>query len=244
METQVEDSGKYRIRLRDMAASERPQERLERLGPGALSDTELLAMLLRSGSSSQDVITLSSRLITEAGSLKALLTWSETDFQKMNGIGKVKALQLLTVMEIARRVLSTAESEDPLVLEEPQQVFHYFFPKLAGLAVERFYICALNRRNGLIRDFEITSGTATSSLVHPREVFRPAIQWSATAIIAVHNHPSGDPTPSPADIQVTRKLKAAAAALEVDFLDHVIIGNPGIGHGNPGYYSFSEAGLI
>jgi DNA repair protein RadC len=169
---------------------ERPQERLEHFGAAALSDTELLAMLLRSGSRGMNVLTLASRLITEAGSLAGLIAWTETDYRRLKGIGRVKALQLVTVMEVARRVLGQRPGEAPL-LNRPELVFAHFQTLVAGLAVEKLWALCLNRKNRLIKRVEVTSGTATGSLVHPREVFRAAIREAATTVICVHNHPSG-----------------------------------------------------
>lgn len=232
------------VRLKDLAVHERPQERLVQHGPGPLSEVELLALLLRSGGRNLDVLGISRLLLERAGSLKALIRWTPEDFQEIPGIGKVKALQLITVMEFARRVLRESETTTPPQMDSPDAVFAHFRFSFAGLDVEKFFTLALNRKNRLIREFEITSGTATSSLVHPREVFRDAIRVSATGIIAVHNHPSGDPSPSSADIQVTRMLKEAGKTLDLPLLDHVIIGDPDRDPRHQGYYSFSEAGLI
>jgi DNA repair protein RadC len=230
-------------RLKELAVGERPQERLEKHGAAALSDTELLAMLLRSGTQGHDVLTLASRLISEAGSLAGLIAWTEKDFRRLKGIGRVKALQLLTVMEIARRVLSQQAGDAPL-LENAALVAAYFAPIAAGLQVEKFWVLCLNRKNRLIKRVEITSGTASSSLVHPREVFREAIREGALAVICVHNHPSGDPAPSSPDINVTRQLRDAAKTVGIDLIDHVIVGQKSRDPVGPGYYSFRAAGLI
>ncbi len=231
------------LRLRDLAVNERPQERLEKHGPAALSDTELLAMLLRSGSKELDVLSLSTRIISEAGSLAGLLTWSESDFKKLNGIGRVKALQLITVMEMARRVLLD-DKENPPNFTTPKGVYEYFAPLAAGLEVEKFWVLCLNRKNRLIKRIEVTSGTASNSLVHPREVYREAIRLSASGIICAHNHPSGDPSPSSADLQITRVLREAAKTVEIDLLDHVIVGRPKSDPTGKGYYSFTDSGIL
>jgi DNA repair protein RadC len=230
-------------RLREMTANERPQERMGRLGPGALSDTELLAMLLRSGTRGHDVITLSARLISEAGSLAGLITWNEADFRQLKGIGNVKALQLITVMEVARRVLGQQSGEAPL-LNRGDLVSAYFQPLVRGLQVEKFWVLCLNRKNRLLKRIEVTSGTATAALAHPREVFREAVRAAASAVICVHNHPSGDPAPSTADIHVTRQLREAARTLDIEMLDHVIVGQPATDPAGLGYYSFRTAGLL
>ncbi len=230
-------------RLRETAVAERPQERLEKFGAGALSDTELLAMLLRSGTRGHDVLTLATRLIGEAGSLAGLIVWRADDFEKLKGIGRVKALQLVTVMEVARRVVGQQTGESPL-LNRADLVTAYFQPVVFGLEVEKFWVLCLNRKNRLIKRVEITSGTATAALAHPREVFRAAIRESATAVVCVHNHPSGDPAPSAADLQVTRQLREAARAVDIELLDHVIVGRSGADPLGRGWFSFRDAGML
>jgi DNA repair protein RadC len=230
-------------RLQIMPAGERPQERLERLGAAALSDTELLAMLVRSGTRGQDVVTLCSRLISEAGSLAGLLAWHEADFRSLKGIGRVKALQLVAAMEVARRAISLPPRESP-VLNRADLIAAYVESVASGLEVEKFWVLCLNRRNRLRKRVEVSSGTATAALAHPREVFRSAIREAASAVVCVHNHPSGDPSPSAADIQLTRQLREAAAAVDIPLLDHVIIGRRGADPLGRGYYSFREAGLL
>jgi len=231
------------LRLRDMAVAERPQERLIRHGPSALSDTELLAMLLRSGTRGHDVLSVASRLLAEAGSLAQLITWREADFSRIKGIGRVKALQLMPVTEIARRILKQQGGEAP-VLDRPELIFRHFQPITAGLEVEKFWVLCLNRKNRLIKRVEITSGIATASLAHPREVFREAIREGAVAIVCAHNHPSGDPQPSAQDMQMTRQLREAAKTVAIDLLDHIIIGRPSADPRGLGYYSFRAAGFL
>ncbi len=232
------------LRLKDLAVHDRPQERLEQHGPRALSDTELLAMLLRSGSRGHNVISIAQRLIAEAGSLSALVRWTEPDFRRLTGIGRVKALQLVTVMEIVRRARENGPPPEEQVLNRPEIILAHFQHQLSGLAVEKFWVLCLNRKNRLLKQVEVTSGTATSSLAHPREVFREAIRHGATAVVCVHNHPSGDPAPSAADVQVTRQLREAAKAVDIDLLDHVIIGRPTADPLGRGFYSFRESGVL
>ncbi|MEM7790789.1 MAG: DNA repair protein RadC [Verrucomicrobiota bacterium] len=230
-------------RIKDMIASERPQERLERKGPSALSDRELIAMILRSGPKGIDVVTMSGQLLEKAGSLNNLLKWSAEDFRQVHGIGRVKALQLIAIMEFAKRILHKGEGLER-IFDTPEMVTEHFRTIIAGLEIEKFWVLCLDRKNRLIRRIEATSGTATSSLVHPREVFREAIRLSATAVIGVHNHPSGDPLPSKADIQITRKLREASKVIGIDLLDHIIVGDRNKDPQRLGYYSFSDAGLI
>ena len=230
-------------RIKDMVASERPQERLEQYGADALSDREILAMILRIGPRGADVLTLSGQLINEAGSITNLLRWSAEDFRKIRGIGPVKALQLLAVMSFAKRVLKEDSSREVL-FKSPEIVTQYFRTLTAGLEVEKFWVLCLNRKNRLLRCVESTSGTATNSLVHPREVFREAIRLSASAIIAVHNHPSGDPSPSNADIKITQQLNEAGKTVGIHLLDHIVLGQKSRDPQGIGYYSFKETGLI
>ncbi|MEO6244860.1 MAG: DNA repair protein RadC [Opitutaceae bacterium] len=230
-------------RLRDTAAAERPQERLEKHGANALTDAELLAMLLRSGTQGQDVLTLATRLVEQAGSLAGLITWQASDFRKLKGIGRVKALQLVTVMEVARRVVGQQKGDEPL-LGRADLIFDYCQHFAAGLEVEKFWVLCLNRKNRLAKRVEVTSGTASATLAHPREVFRVAMRESAAAIVCVHNHPSGDPSPSAPDLQITRQLREAARTVDIPLLDHVIIGRAAADPIGRGYFSFRESGLM
>ncbi len=229
--------------IRDLPIADRPQERLEQNGVRSLTDKELLAMILRSGQKGRDVLTVAQSLIDAAGGLSGLRNWQVEDYMAVKGIGKVKALQLIVVLEIHRRCLIEDGSEEA-VFDNPEVVARYLRSVAHGLEVEKFWTISLNRKNRLIKLVEVTSGTATASLVHPREVFREAIRVGAAAIIVAHNHPSGDPAPSRADIQVTRQLREAAKTVGIDLLDHVIIGNKGKDPMSLGYYSFNDGGLI
>lgn len=221
---------------------ERPQERLQSKGPAALSDAELLAILLRSGTRGHDVMRVSHEVLQERGSLRGLLRLTAEDLQEHPGIGRVKALQLQATIEIARRILSTGEAA-PL-MDNPQRIYEWLRPMADGEPVEKFWVLSLNRKNRLLSCRPVTSGTATASLVHPREVFREAIRNSASALVCAHNHPSGDPSPSQADIRATRQLREAAKVIQLDLLDHVIVGQQEHDPAGSGYYSFAEAGLL
>ncbi|MDP2137822.1 MAG: DNA repair protein RadC [Candidatus Didemnitutus sp.] len=231
------------LRVKDLAVNDRPQERLQKLGATALSDTELLALLLRSGGKGNNVITIAQQLLSEAGSLAALVKWSEADFQRRRGIGRVKALQLVALMEVARRVLASGSDAEP-ILNRPELVRDHLQAAVSGLMIEKFWVLCLNRKNRLIKQVEVTSGTATSSLAHPREVFREAIRHGATAVICAHNHPSGDPTPSAADVQITRQLREAAKAVDIDLIDHIVLGRATADPSGTGFYSFRQAGVL
>lgn len=229
-------------RIKDMMPGERPQERLEKQGVKALSDKELLAMILRSGPRGVDVLSMSEELLKKATNLNNLLRLSAEEFQAIRGIGKVKSLQLIAVMEFARRILQ----QDPkdLVFNNSEAVAEYFETTVVGQDVECFWVLCLDRKNRLLKCIEITRGTATGCLAHPREVFKQAIQINACAIIAVHNHPSGDPAPSQADKRITKQLHEAAEIIGIQLLDHVIVGQRPNDPKGVGYYSFNEAGWV
>lgn len=231
------------LRIAEFQAHDRPQERLERQGPAALRDAELLAVILRCGTPGSNVLKVSEELLREAGSLARLLSWRSEEFQRIRGIGRVKALQLVSLLEIARRIQQEGLGPSPL-LREPESVADFLAPCAKGLEVEKLWVLSLNPRARLIRCTEISSGTATASLVHPREVFREALRLSATAVVVAHNHPSGDPQPSSADIAVTRQLKESARILGIDFLDHVIVGRAEADPAGRGWFSFRTAGLV
>lgn len=229
--------------LAEIPLSERPQERLERLGPTGLRDTELLAILLRSGSRGHGVMKVAETLLNEAGSLPALNAWSARDFMRQHGIGRIKALQLASLMEIARRMNSVPEHPQPL-MREPSDIARYLSSRTTGLEVEKFWTLCLNTRRRLIRCVEVTSGTATASLAHPREVFREAIRLSASCVAIAHNHPSGDPEPSSSDVGITRQLREAARVMGIELVDHIIVGRPEMDPSGRGFFSFRLAGLM
>ena len=153
-------------KLLEIAESERPQERLNRLGASALSDSELIAMILRSGRKGYNVLSVASSLLQTAGSLPELISWSDSEFMRIKGIGKVKASQLIVVIEICRRILA-AEDGTPPILDTPERVFNFMRSRAIGLEVEKFWTICLNRKNRVMRLKEATSGTANNSLAHP-----------------------------------------------------------------------------
>jgi DNA repair protein RadC len=227
-----------------MAVSEQPPQRLENFGVRAVSDTELLAIILQgNGTRPELAIQIATGLIAEAGSIAGLVAWDALDYRQTKGIGRIKGLQLTAVAEIARRMMAGARASAPLLNRADLAAAH-LAPSVAGLHIEKFWVLCLNRKNRLIKQVEITSGTATAALAHPREVFRAAVRESASALICAHNHPSGDPAPSAPDLQVTRQLREAAKAVDITLLDHVIIGRPEADPLGRGHYSFREAGLL
>jgi DNA repair protein RadC len=226
-----------------MTSADRPRERLARLGPRALLDVELLELLIGSGTRAASARQLAAQLLDEAGELPGLAGWERTDFARLRGLGPAKAAELAASFELARR-LRERVADPGARLDTPAKVWARLEPLTVGLAVEKCWVLSLNRRNRLLGLQEVSSGTATSSLLHPREVFRIALKHAAPAAIVAHNHPSGDPAPSPADRAVTRQLTEAGRVLGVELLDHVIIGRPEVDAAGKGWFSFGEAGLI
>lgn len=225
-----------------MACSEMPQARFDAFGTAALSDTELLALILQNGLRPQALMKLSTELLAQAGSLRGIMTWQPEDFRRLKGIGQAKARQLAALVEISRRMMRT--DEEAALLNRPALIVDFMRPRTEGLEVEKFWVACLNRKNRLRKLVEVSSGTATSPLAHPREVFRTAIQHGATGIVCIHNHPSGDPAPSAADMQVTRQLREAARAVDIELLDHILLGRTASDPRGLGYDSFRGAGLL
>jgi DNA repair protein RadC len=229
-----------------IACHEQPQQRLEHHGVHAASDTELVAAMLQGcGTTPEHAVLTASRLLVEAGSMAALLSWSPADYRRMAGVSHTKGLQFAVIAEMGRRMMSAPSSVAP-VLCSPDQIVAHFAPVVAGLSVEKFWVLLLNRKNRLLRQVEVTSGTATAALAHPREVFRPALRESApvAGIVCVHNHPSGVPEPSAQDVQVTRILREASKAVDVALLDHLILGRVDADPLGRGYFSFKAAGML
>ena len=214
----------YSMRLKDQPTSERPRERLAAKGPEALSDAELIAILLRTGLKGVNVVEVGRQLLHRyAGSLQALARASVDDLCKVKGIGRDKAVTLIAAFTLARKMAEELQRESP-VLDNPEAVVALLKGQNLIKTVETLQVLLLNTRRRLIRVEEITDGTIDTLLVHPREVFKAAIAANAAAVVLAHNHPSGDPTPSEADIKVTRDLIRAGQLLKIDVLDHVIIG--------------------
>ena len=230
------------LRLKDQPLSERPRERLRAEGPDALSNAELIAILLRTGLQGRNVVEVAQEMMREFGSLQALGTASVEDLRKVKGVGPDKAVTLVAAFALARKLARELHSEGPL-LDNPAAVADLMRESTRLLEVETFHAVLLNTRRRLIRVCEISQGTLDTLLVHPREVFHPAINGRASAIILVHNHPSGDPTPSEADIKVTRDLIRGGQILKIDVLDHVIMGR-GKREGGCDYVSLKELGYF
>lgn len=205
----------------------------------ALSDCEILTVITGSSRASEAILEH-----CELGeSFTALQRWSVAEFAQIRGVGSAIAAKLAACFAIHRRI-SPDGIDESTVFSDSDIVANYMSAISHASSVEKFWVLCLNQKNRLLKRVEVTSGTATSSLVHPREVYRAAIHVNAAAIIAVHNHPSGDPAPSRADIEVTRRLRDAAKVVGIDLRDHIIIGSRNQDPQGLGHYSFNNAGLI
>ena len=212
------------LRLKDQPLNERPRERLVARGPGALTHAELIAILLRTGLKGANVVQVGQNLLRKyEGSLNALALASVDELKQIPGIGRDKAATLVAAFALAKR-MEEERREDSPVLDNPATVVDFMRETNRLQKVESFQVLLLNTRKRLIRVEEISKGLLDTILVHPRDVFRAAIAANAAAVILIHNHPSGDPAPSEADIKVTRDLIRAGQLLKIEVVDHVIIG--------------------
>ena len=209
--------------IREMPESERPRERLLEKGAEALRNAELIAIILRTGMKGISAVQIAEQLLRQFGALENMARASLEDIRKVKGIGRDKAIALKSAFTLAQRMAQEIRAESP-VLDSPDRVADLLREENRLYEVETFQAVLLNARRRLIRVEHISDGTLDTILVHPREVFRRAIAANAHAMIIVHNHPSGDPTPSDSDIKVTRDLIRAGQLLKIDLLDHVILG--------------------
>lgn len=216
--------------------ADRPRERLALHGAAALSESDLVALLLRTGSRERGAETLARRLIGEAGGLAALCEMPFDALCAAPGLGPAKAACLLAAAEVGRR-LASRRLRPGDVIRTPADVHRHFHQRLRGARREHFMVLLLDGRHRVMSESQVSQGTLTASLVHPREVFRAAVQCAAAAIVLVHNHPSGDPTPSREDHEVTRRLVAAGDVVGIRVVDHVVVADGG-------YHSFQESGEI
>ena len=210
-------------RIKDMPNRERPRERLAALGPDALTDAELIAILLRTGMKGQSAIEIGRELVQNFGSLSGLARASLEELQVIKGIGRDKAIALQSAFTLARRMAAEIQ-ETALLMEGPDAIADLLREECRPYAVEHFFAILLDTRRRLIRKVHLTNGTLDAAIVHPRDVFRHAVVANASAMVLAHNHPSGDPTPSKADITVTRDLVRAGQLLKIEVLDHIILG--------------------
>ena len=216
--------------------SDRPRERLYWSGATALADAELLALQLGSGTRGKDAVEMAREMLATYGSLAELAAREPGELARRPGVGRAKAARLAAAFELTRRLRARTPGTR-VALSSPGEVYAAFGPLMEDLSREVFRVALLDAQNGLLRDLIVSEGTVSATLVHPRDVFKPAILESAVSVILVHNHPSGDPTPSRDDIRLTRQLVECAHLLDLRVHDHVIVGRGR-------YMSLVERGLI
>ncbi|MDU4961939.1 MAG: DNA repair protein RadC [Sporomusaceae bacterium] len=224
------------LTMKELPEQERPRERLLKHGAQSLSTTELLAILLRSGNREESAARLAERLLLEYQGLAGLGRVMPREIVKLKGIGLVKAATIAAALELGKR-LRELNSESRPVIRNSGDVSNHMMPLLRYEQKEKFYLLPLSTKNHVLDEREISIGSLNASIVHPRELFREALHYAAASVILVHNHPSGDPSPSREDIEVTRRLAQAGDLLEIPVLDHVIIGDGK-------YVSLKDKGII
>ncbi|MDE3058239.1 MAG: DNA repair protein RadC [Bacteroidota bacterium] len=226
----------YHTKIKDWPEKERPREKLMHAGPDVLSEAELLAILIGSGTGKVTAVDLAKRLLVDHKNLRALAGLSVGELQQLRGIGEARAVSIVAAFELARRLYSLPE-EERQVIRTPDDVAGRFIPRLRDMKQEVFIVLLLNSANRMIKEVTITRGLLNSSLTHPREVFRSAIVESAASIILLHNHPSGNSEPSREDISITKQIVEAGKVVGIPVHDHIIIA------GNS-YSSFADRGLL
>jgi DNA repair protein RadC len=222
--------------MKDLSLDDRPREKLSRNGAAALGDNELVAVVLGNGSRRRDVLSVANELLAAHGGLHGLTRSTCDDLVRIAGIGRARAAQIIAALELGRRTLAHAPSER-IQIRGPNDAASYLMPRFGSRGVEQFGIVLLDTKHRVMRTTVLTVGTLNSSIVEPRDVFREAAIGGATAIVIFHTHPSGDPTPSPEDADLTRRLAAAGVLMGIDVVDHVILGDSQ-------YFSFKETGRL
>ncbi|HAM81431.1 RadC family protein [Ornithinibacillus bavariensis] len=210
--------------IKDVPKEDRPRERLLSLGASHLSNQELLAILLGSGTKDESVMALANRLLMHFEGLKLLKDATIEELTAIKGIGSAKGVLILSALELGKR-LSQYKASEKYVIRSPEDGADYIMEELRNLNQEHFVVLFLNTKNQIIHRQTIFIGSLNASIVHPREVFREAVKRSAASIIVAHNHPSGDPTPSQEDIHVTRRLAESGKMIGIELLDHLVIGD-------------------
>jgi DNA repair protein RadC len=227
-------------RIQDLPLTDRPREKLARLGPTSLDNAELMALFISTGTKGRSAITIGRELLEKYGSMGALGALPVSELAKEKGLGLAKASKLAAAFELGVRVAREQIRETPM--DSPSVIYRHFGPQMSHLAQEQVMVVAVDTRLRSIGTTIISMGTVSESSAHPREILRPVITRGAAGLILIHNHPSGDPSPSRADEAITRRLIDAADLMQVSFHDHIIIGKPSPGRN--AYFSFRESGVI
>ena len=228
------------LKIHELPEQERPREKLAAHGAAALSDSELIAILLRTGIPGANAVDIGRQLILQFGSLAALARASLAELAKTKGVGRTKAVQLAAAFGLASRLAKESLTDIPL--DTPARIFELLGAEMRQLGKESLRVVLLDSTLRLLCVEQVSLGSLNECLAHPREILRPAVLHNAFAFILVHNHPSGDPTPSDADRRVTMRMAEAAKMLQINFFDHVILGSPSAERAP--YFSFREAGVI
>lgn len=228
-------------RIHDIPEDDRPRERLIRLGPAALSDAELIGLFIHTGVVGENAVQIAQRLLKEYNGVRNLSRQEILQLQKTRGLGPAKAALVAAAFELGRR--AAQESLRELPMDDPNAIFQYMGTEMQALNHEEVHILLLSTRLTLLHRECVFQGSLSESVAHPREILKKALLHSAYGFALVHNHPSGDPTPSHSDREFTRRLRECAELLKIQFLDHVIIGHPAEHRPRP-YFSFREAGVI
>lgn len=213
-----------KMMIRDVHLADRPRERLIRQGAESLSNQELVAILLRTGTKQESVLVLANRILSSFDKIQDMKDATIEEYTKVKGVGQAKAVQLLAAAELGKRMYRR-HSEGRYTIRSPEDAAAYLMTDMSSLTQEHFVALFLNVKNEILHKETIFIGSLNSSIVHPRELFREAVKRSAASIICAHNHPSGNPTPSPEDIEVTKRLTEAGAIMGIELLDHLIIGD-------------------
>src|ERR1700726_1933397 len=228
------------LKIREMPQEERPREKLAAHGAAALTDPELIAILLRTGVPGKNVLEVARHLLKAFGSLGGLSRCSVDELANIRGVGFAKAVQLVAAFGLGQRPARETLSKQKI--DSPELVNELIGPEMRRLSKESLRVILLDTRYHLKRVEEVSVGRVNESIAHPRDVFRPAVVSTAHAVIVVHNHPSGDPSPSQTDHSLTRRLAEAAELMQIKLLDHIIIGAQS--NNGPGYFSCKEAGVL
>lgn len=228
--------------MKELPSSEQPYEKCLMYGAGSLSDAELLSVVIRTGSPGEKAVDLSRRILSSLpeGCLGGMFRVSIEELQEIHGVGKVKAIQLKCIAEFSRRVMRSTMPPTDLVCTQPEKVAAYFMQQMRFLETEQVRLLILNGKNMLMRDIMVSNGSFNASFASPREIFYYALKHKAVHIILLHNHPSGDPTPSREDIILTKRLADSGKMIGISLIDHIIIGdNQFISFKQSGYLSDS-----